>query len=54
LKENEEALSLISLIKEDLLPFTENAQVDFAQIGDLNEKITAYSHLFNEEALKEF
>lgn len=46
------------MLREDLLPFAGNAEApsaeELAQVKSVTEKLAVYSHLFNEQAIKEF
>jgi hypothetical protein len=55
LKEHEEALKVITWLKEDVLGIIEGVSDDsLAQIKDSASRLQAYAHLFNEQAMNEF
>ncbi|EGR27888.1 hypothetical protein IMG5_187320 [Ichthyophthirius multifiliis] len=59
LKEHDDAIKIIELLKQDLAPYTSNngqgEQVtELAQLSSVTDKLRQYSHLFNEQAIEEF
>lgn len=56
LKEHDEALQVIALLREDVAGIVaeHGEEASFAQFSDVSMKIKAYSHLFNEQAMREF
>jgi len=52
LKEHDDAIDVITMLREDLLPFAGNAEApsaeELAQVKSVTEKLAVYSHLFNE------
>lgn len=48
LKEHDDALEVIRMLRDDLLPFAPNADAELSQITDVASKLKAYTHLFNE------
>lgn len=58
LRENDDALKVIALLRDDIIPFSSNPdqgteEVDFVQLKTSTDKLRAYSHLFSESAVKE-
>jgi hypothetical protein len=53
LKEHKDALDVIELLKQDLGGYA-SGKVSLAQMSDVSDKLSAYSHLFQEAALNEF
>jgi hypothetical protein len=53
LKEHKDALDVIELLKQDLGGYAAG-KVSLAQMSDVSDKLSAYSHLFQDAALKEF
>jgi quinol monooxygenase YgiN len=56
LKEHDEALQVVKLLREDVAGVIREhgGNVDFAQFKDVTDKLAAYTHLFNEEAMRAF
>ena len=55
LKEHDEALEVIAWLKEDIHDIVEgNRDVNLAEIKTSAKKLEAYTHLFNQKAMKEF
>lgn len=55
LKEHDDAIKVVKLLKEDLAPFTSQPElIDLTQVNSVTDKLKAYSHLFNAQAIKEF
>jgi hypothetical protein len=53
LKEHDEALKVIALLREDVAGVIKEhgGKASFAQFSDISMKIKAYAHLFNEQAM---
>jgi hypothetical protein len=55
LKEHDEALQVVAWLKEDVLGIVQGtAQVELSKITNSANKLAAYAHLFNDQAMKEF
>ena len=55
LKEHDEALEVTRWLKEDVANIVDGGNnVDFAQIKDSASKLSAYTHLFNQNAINQF
>jgi len=57
LKEHDEALEVIKFLREDVLGIvnqSQNGELNLAELKDSASKLSAYAHLFNNNALKEF
>jgi len=57
LKEHDEALAVIKLLREDIVGIVKEhtgQDVGFAQVKTSVQRLSAYTHLFNEEAMKAF
>jgi len=56
LKEHDEALEVVRFLREDVAAIVDGSRgnVDLAQLKDASSKLSAYAHLFNTNAMKEF
>jgi hypothetical protein len=54
LKEHDEALQVIKWLKEDVLGIIAAGPIELSQIANSANKLAAYAHLFNDNAMKEF
>lgn len=53
LKETDEALDVVTWLKEDVLGVI-TGSVELTQVKTSASKLSVYTHLFNEAAMKEF
>jgi hypothetical protein len=56
LKEHDEALEVVRWLKEDLLGIVDGKSESLVDISNLDSasKLSAYAHLFNQNALNDF
>lgn len=54
LKEHMDGLRVIRLLRHDLAGFTSTGEISLDQIKDISSKLSVYTHLFNQQAMKEF